>query len=113
MSTTPSSPEPEQPSVLSPVLHLFMLLIPTVANAFLLVYVLLGAVLEAEQKQRWVAEAVEVSLYTAGGVSAFCLLLFSALRVRGWPTRHPLVLVNIVQIGVAVALLLAVLILAL
>ena len=91
---------------------MFMLLIPTVANAFLLVYVLLGAVLEAEQKQRWVAEAVEVSLYTAGGIVAFCLLLFAGLRLTGWPTRHPLVFVNLVQIGVAVVLLIAVVVLA-
>ena len=112
MSTQQSAPQPEQPAVLSPVLHLFMLLIPTVANAFLLVYVLLGAVLEAEQKQRWVAEAVEVSFYTAGGVVAFCLLLFAGMRLAGRPTRHPLVLVNLVQIVLALAFLLAVVLLA-
>lgn len=112
MSTTPSAPQPEQPAVLSPVLHLFMLLIPTVANAFLLVYVLLGAVLEADQKQRWVAEAVEVSVYTAGGVTVFCLLLFAGLRMSGRPTRHPLVFVNLVQVGLALVLLLAVVLLA-
>ncbi len=113
MSTTPSSPRPEHPAVLSPVLHLFMLLIPTVANAFLLVYALLGAVLEAEQKARWVAEAVEVSLYTAGGIAAFCLLLFAALRALGWPARHPLALANLVQVGVAAALLVSILALSL
>jgi len=99
----------EQPAVLAPVLHLFMLLIPTVANAFLLVYVLLGIVLEGEQKQRWDVEALEVSLYIAGGVAAFCALLFAILRARGRPTRHPLALANLVQIGLAAILLVAVL----
>ncbi|MDH3450775.1 MAG: hypothetical protein OEN20_00020 [Gammaproteobacteria bacterium] len=113
MPTTPSPSQPEQPAVLSPVLHLFMLLIPTVANAFLLVYALLGAVLEAEQKQRWAAEALEVTLYIAGGVIAFCGLLFAVLRAAGWSTRHPLVLANLVQIAVAIVFLLAVVLLRL
>jgi hypothetical protein len=98
--------------VLSPVLHLFMLLIPTVANAFLLVYALLGAVLDAQQKQRWVAEAVEVAWYTAGGVVAFCALLYVALRLANWPPRHPLALANLVQIAIAVVLLVTVLLLS-
>ena len=68
--------------------------------------------LEAEQKQRWVAEAVEVSFYTAGGVTMFCLLLFAGLRMNGRPTRHPLVFVNLVQIGLALVFLLAVVLLA-
>ena len=102
---TPAHSPPGQVSVLSPVLHLFMLLIPTVANAFLLVYALLGAVLEAEQKQRWVAEAVEVAVYTAGGVVVFCALLYALLRLARWPARHPLVLANLVQIALAAVLL--------
>lgn len=89
-----------------------MLLIPTVANAFLLVYALLGAVLEGQQKQRWISEAVGVSLYTAGGVITFCALLFAGLRLAGRPTRHPLVVVNLVQIAVAVLLVMIVVVLS-
>ena len=111
MLTQPQS-QPDQPAVLTPVLHLFMLMIPTVANAFLLVYALLGAVLEAEQKQRWVAEAIEVAMYTAGGVVVFCALLYTALRFAKRPARHPLVLVNLVQIAVAITLLLTILVLS-
>ncbi len=113
MSATPPPAPPEQPAVLSPVLHLFMVLIPTVANAFLLVYALLGVVLEGEQKQRWTAEAVEVAAYTAGGIAAFCLLLYLLLRAAGRPSRHPLVIANLVQAGLAAVLLLAVLLLSL
>lgn len=109
MSATP----PPAPGVLSPVLHLFMVLIPTVANAFLLVYALLGAVLEAEQKQRWTAEAVEVAAYTAGGVAVFCTLLYVGLRAAGKPSRHPLVLANLVQTALAAVLLMAIAVLSL
>lgn len=105
--------EQAPPPVLSPVLQLFALLIPTVANAFLLVYVLLGAVLEGRQKLRWDAEAPEVALYTAAGVVLFCTVLFAGHRMRGRPARHPLALVNLVQIGLAAVLLGAVLLLRL
>ena len=109
---TSEQPRSDEPAVLSPVLHLFMLLIPTVANAFLLVYMLLGAVLEAQQKQRWIAEAIEVAWYTAGGVVAFCALLYAILRLARWPSRHPMVLANLVQITIAVVLLLAIVLLS-
>ncbi len=99
------------PAVLSPVLHLFMILLPTVANSFLLVYVLLGLVLENEQHLRWSREALPVALYTAGGVAAFCALVFAGLRAAGRPARHPLAVVNLVQIALAAVLLLAVLLL--
>ena len=99
----------DSPSALAPVLQLFMLLPPTVANAFLLVYVLLGVVLEGEQKLRWDAEAVEVALYIAGGVVVFCALLFALLRYHGRPARHPLAVANLVQIALAVLMLGAVL----
>ncbi|MDH3715966.1 MAG: hypothetical protein OET44_19205 [Gammaproteobacteria bacterium] len=109
---TPAQPRPDEPAVLSPVLHLFMLLIPTVANSFLLVYALLGAVLDAQQKQLWISEAIEVASYTAGGVMAFCALLYAALRLARWPSRHPMVLANLVQIAIAAVLLLTVVLLS-
>ena len=100
-------PQADQPAVLLPVLQLFMILAPTVANGFLMVYVLLGAVLEEPQKARWAAEALTVGIYTTAAIAGFCGLLFCYQRWRGHAATNPLAIMHLVQIAIAVVLLIA------
>ena len=89
------------PSVFAPVLQLFIILIPTVANGFLLVYFLLGMVLEDKQFLLWVEEARLAGLYVCLAIWGFSLLVLTGIKLLGLDWRRPLAVVSFVQIAIA------------
>ena len=104
-----SSMQEDSPSVFSPILQLFIILVPTVANAFLLVYVLLGIVLEGDQHQVWAAEAAQAGLYVVLVAVGFSVLVLAGMKLLHATWRSPMGVVSLVQIGLATIFYLALL----
>ena len=82
-----------------------LVLIPLVISGFLLVYTLVGGVLEGDGLQRWVSEARGVALPTVLVQIACCLGIVGYARYRGLPWRHLLNWMSLVNIALALILI--------
>lgn len=112
MNNTTEKVAEDAPSVFAPVLQLFIILTPTVANGFLLVYFLLGMVLEDKQLLAWVEEARIAGLYVCLAVWGFSLLVLVGIKLLGLSWRRPLAVVSWVQISIASILYVSILFIA-
>lgn len=84
-----SAPAPQRP--VGPVTQFALLLVPIVMNCFLLIYTVLGWVIEGRDKLNWTVEAGGVALWVGLGLTAFCVLVIAWVRLVGGAWRHPLV----------------------
>jgi hypothetical protein len=106
VTTFNESPKPNLPLTV----QFFIYLLPVIPNSFLLVYWLLGLVLEGDDKIKWSNESAQVALGVGGTTLLFVALVLVVLRLRGVAMPHPLWLSSLIHLGLAVFLYVATLV---
>ena len=81
-----------------------LVLIPIVISGFLLVYALVGGVLEGDSLQRWLDEAWSVALPTGLVQALCCLCIVAYVRHRGMPWNHMYIWLSALNTALAAVL---------